>query len=277
VRVPFWKVCGAGNDFVLVDSASVPSLTGPALARRLCPRRGSIGADGLLVVRAGRADKEQGAPAALDYYNADGSRAFCGNGARCALLWIFAQGRSARKAQIRTGSCLLSGEILAWDARRGRGRVRVSMPPARIARRLRLKAAGRAFDVLLIDSGVPHAVARVARLETLDVLRFGRALRRHPAFLPGGANADFIRIGRGSLRLRTYERGVEDETLACGTGAAAAAVAAHAWSGLRSPVRVLARGGALHARFAPLGPSRDAFSMQIEGPAEITFQGEVRL
>ena len=121
-------------------------------------------------------------------------------------------------------------------------------------------------------------MARVDLLEGLDVFRFGRALRAHAAFRPGGANADFIRIARGSLSLRTYERGVEGETPACGTGAAAAAVAAHAWSGLKSPVRVLTRGGAvLRARFAPLEPGGQAFSMQLEGPAEITFKGEVSL
>ena len=122
------------------------------------------------------------------------------------------------------------------------------------------------------------AVARVGPLEGFDVLRFGRALRRHPAFHPAGANADFIRIDGGRDRVRTYERGVEDETLACGTGATAAAVAAHVWTGLRSPARVATRGGAvLRASFAASSEDGAAYSALLEGPAEITFKGEVRI
>lgn len=270
MKLPFWKLSGAGNDFILVEERSVGRVPRPVLARRLCSRRASIGADGLLLMRPRRA------PPRLEYFNADGSRAFCGNGARCAFGWMSALGFTGRKAALMTASGLIEGEIVAWESGALRGRVRTSMPLVRVlSPGLRLKAGGRAFELAWLDSGVPHAVARVGALEDFDVLRFGRLLRRHPAFLPAGTNVDFIRIGPDGLSLRTYERGVEEETLACGTGAAAAAAAAHIWAGIRSPARILTRSGALLR--ASFTPGAQGYAVRLEGPVEITFKGEVHL
>ncbi|MBI5243992.1 MAG: diaminopimelate epimerase [Elusimicrobia bacterium] len=270
MRLRFWKLSGAGNDFILAEEPSLGRVSRPVLARRLCGRRTSIGADGLLLIRLRQT------PPRLEYFNADGSRAFCGNGARCAFGWMFALGLAGRKAALMTDSGAVEGEIAAWEKGALRGRVRTTMPLVRVlSRSLRLKAGGRVFELALFDSGVPHAVARVGALEDFDVPRFGRLLRRHPAFRPAGANVDFIRIGPDCVGLRTYERGVEDETLACGTGAAAAAAAAHLWAGLRSPARILTRSGALLR--ASFQPGAEGYAVRLEGPAEITFKGEVSL
>jgi diaminopimelate epimerase len=254
----FWKMSGAGNDFVLLAGAPL-GRRGPALARRLCDRRGGIGADGLLgLSRRGRRVR-------LDYWNADGSAAFCGNGSRCAALWAASAGW-ARGARF-----LLETSRGPLEVRRtGRGRASVSMPAPRGLRLgLRLKALGRTWTVHFVDAGVPHAVVFVPDADKVPVRELGRALRRHPAFGRAGANADFVQVRGRTLVLRTYERGVEDETPACGTGVMAAAAVARALGKAGASVRVRVRSGAtLTASFA-------GGSARLEGPGETVFTGEV--
>ncbi|TBR22507.1 diaminopimelate epimerase [bacterium] len=252
----FWKLSGAGNDFVLVEGP----LAGPkakALARRLCDRREGVGADGLLVAARSR----------VLYLNADGSEAFCGNGARCAAWWLRRHGWGGERFE-------LSG--VPVRAAVAGASARVNMPDATPPRRLKVLAEGRTYDALFLDTGVPHAVVRVpaAALGRFPVVTVGRALRRHRAFGRAGANVDFVAAAGKGLRLRTYERGVEDETSACGTGAVAAAVAA---GGRRSGrVRVEALGGTLTVSFAPRkdGGFTDVW---LEGPVRQVFTGEVTL
>jgi len=259
-KLRFWKMSGAGNDFVLL--AGLPRGTrGPAVARRLCGRRFGVGADGLLSVerRDGRTR--------LDYWNADGSAAFCGNGTRCGALWAAERG-------------LVSGSRFALDTgrgpleirRTGPGRAEVGMPaPTGLRLGLKASAAGRGWTVHFVDTGVPHAVVFVPDVEKIDVRAAGRALRFHKIFGRAGANVDFVQAGRGALILRTYERGVEDETLACGTGIVAAAVVARALGRARGRVKVRVRGGdILHVSF-------DGTAPRLEGPGVVTFTGEVTL
>lgn len=273
-RLRFWKMSGAGNDFVLVDGADVARLSGSkaALARRLCDRKNGVGADGLLIV-LGKAGLRPGARRpSLRYFNADGSAAFCGNGTRCAAAWLLERGAAAGP-QLELDT--IAGPVRARAA--GRGRMAVRMPqPSEVRAAQALEAAGRRWRVHHVDTGVPHAVVFVDDVERVDVAGAGRALRRHPAFAPAGANVDFVERGRGALRLRTYERGVEAETLACGTGAAAAAVVAASLGLARPPVRLRVRGGAqLVARFRL---DKDlARELWLEGPAETVFQGEFPL
>lgn len=243
----FWKLSGAGNDFVLLRGP-VPAARARALARRLCDRRAGVGADGLLVAAPGR----------VLYLNADGSRAFCGNGARCAAWWL-SKGRGAV-------AFALSGVPVRAVVAGGRARVRMPDAPAPKAVKTSLGPA------VFVDTGVPHAVRRVKGLAAFDVAGQGRRLRSDRAFGRAGANADFIELGRGAVAIRTYERGVEAETLACGTGAVAAALA----SGLPSPVRVDARGGRLTVSFARRkdGGFTDVW---LEGPVRQVFTGEVTL
>ena len=255
-RLAFSKMSGAGNDFVLLEAKN-PRGPWPKLARRLCDRREGVGADGLLVLSK---------TAAL-YFNADGSEAFCGNGARCAA-WRLHQLGAPKAFTFSLSGSPLKARIT------GREKVAIAMPrPHSIRMGLTLKAAGKDFLVHALDTGVPHAVVEVADLAGFPVFDIGRALRRHKAFAPNGANVNFIAIKRGAVAIRTYERGVEDETLACGTGATASALAAHLLGRAASPTRVLARGGELTISFKKTGPGFD--DVWLEGPARVVYIGEI--
>ncbi|OGR47521.1 MAG: diaminopimelate epimerase [Elusimicrobia bacterium GWC2_65_9] len=259
MRLRFWKMSGTGNDFILL--AGLPrGFSGAALARRLCRRRAAIGADGILVLSL------RGGRLRLDYWNADGSIAFCGNGSRCAALWAKTQG-------------WVKGSRFVLDTIRGalavhvtgKGRAEVSMPAPKDPRLgLKLKALGRAWTVHFVDTGTPHAVVFVPNVEKIDVKPLGRALRFHKAFGKPGANVDFVAVTNGTLSLRTYERGVEDETDSCGTGVMAAAFVACALGKTGPSTRVKVRGGAV------LNVSLLEGAL-LEGPADIVFTGEVAL
>lgn len=260
MKLPFSKLSGAGNDFVLLGGLP-KGRSGAALARRLCDRRRGIGADGLLSL------SRRGSRVRLDYWNADGSAAFCGNGARCAALWAAARGWvEGRTFTLDTSRGALAVRLT------GKGRAEVMMPrPEGLKLNLRLPAFNRAFTVHSIDTGVPHAVVFVPDVESVDVKALGRVFRYHKAFGRRGANVDFVQVKKRVLHLRTYERGVEDETLACGTGVVAAAAVARALgkAGDRAEIRV--RGGdALHVSF------RDGETF-LEGPGQVTYTGEVLL
>ncbi|MFA6316212.1 MAG: diaminopimelate epimerase [Elusimicrobiota bacterium] len=267
--LPFAKMCAAGNDFVLLRAPDAARAgRGPArLARALCDRRRGIGADGLLIVETGRSVPR------LFYFNADGSRAFCGNGTRCAAVWLHRRGLTGGKKSfiLRTAAGNVSAEV------RNAGKAAVRMPdPKGLELGLALRAGAWSGTGHRVDTGVPHLVVPVRDLEAMDVQGLGRALRTHPAFKPGGVNVDFVRFGPRGIAMRTYERGVEDETLACGTGAVAAAIVAAALGLAAPPVRVAVRGGAvLKASFhqAP-GSASDVW---LEGPADIVFTGEFPL
>lgn len=263
----FWKLSGAGNDFVLIEAAALKAarLAPATAARRLCDRKRGVGADGLLVVDARRR------PASLRYFNADGSAAFCGNGTRCAAAWLRAHGRAGASFALDTNAGLVRAQA------RPSGRMAIAMPrPKALELGLTLPAAGRRWTIHFIDTGVPHAVAFVNDVDAVDVVSAGRALRRHAAFSPAGANVDFAAAAPRGLLLRTYERGVEDETLACGTGAVAVAVVAAALGRAKPPVRLLTRGGdVLTVAFR-----KDASGfgdVWLEGPAELVFEGEIQI
>ena len=258
MNLPFWKMSGAGNDFVVLAGAP-RGRSGATLARRLCDRRSGVGADGLLAL------SRRGGRIRLDYWNADGSPAFCGNGARCAALWAAARGWAQGRFVLETNR----GPLQARPA--GRGRAEIDMPtPKKIRLGLALKALGRTWTVHFVDAGVPHAVVFAPDVEKVDVKSLGRALRFHAAFGKAGANVDFASVGKKTIHLRTYERGVEDETLACGTGAVAAAAVAHALGKIGNRAAVRVRSGAL------LNVSL-AEKIRLEGPGEIVFTGEFAL
>lgn len=260
MRVRFFKMSGAGNDFVLLNGLP-RGRSGAALARRLCDRRRGIGADGLLVL------SKRGGHTRLDYWNADGSAAFCGNGSRCGALWAHAQGWTKGK----TFTLDTSGGPLAVRLT-ARGRAEVLMPePKDLEHRPRVKALGRTFSVHYVHTGVPHAVVVVNDVGRINVRELGRALRYHRLFGKAGANVDFVDVRDRVLNLRTYERGVEDETLACGTGIVAAAAVARSLGKAGDRVNVKVRGGdILHVTFR-------GTEARLEGPGEVVFQGEVSL
>lgn len=228
----FWKLDGAGNDFVLVERGTA------ALARAVCDRRRGVGADGLLVVDRRRRS--------FVYYNADGSETFCGNGARCAALWLGRAARAPREFVLRGESGPQKARIL------GSGRAALTMPTPVKKGKLWL-------------SGVPHLVIPVKDVRKVDVVGQGRPLRKK-----WNANVDFIQRKGKTVLMRTYERGVENETLACGTGATASAFAALELGWGRLPLQITTNSG------QPLTVTLKDGETWLEGPARIVFTGELR-
>jgi diaminopimelate epimerase len=258
---------GAGNDFIVLDNRFFHFSTEELarLARRFCPRRFGVGADGLLALDEPDRD---GAHYRMRYHNADGSRAgMCGNGARCLA-------RFARLAG-------LADERLVFDAEAGRyrvdvppageGGVRLFVPPPRDFREVAL-ADGR--SVLFVWTGTQHVVQFVPDLEGVDPAAEAPPVRHDHAFAPAGTNVNFVQVlAEDRLAVRTFEKGVEAETLACGTGALAAAVVARlAGRSGASRFTVEARGGTLEVGFAASGDG-EVVDLYLEGPAEVVFTG----
>ena len=263
----FVKMSGAGNDFIIVDNRQGRLRCLPRLARLLCPRRTSVGADGLLALeRSRRADVR------MRYFNADGSEAaMCGNGARCLAHFARAVGAARDKLTLETGAGVLSAVV------RG-DKVKLEMPPPTgLQLAVRVKLSGGVAALLhVVNTGVPHAVWFVKDLPGMEVERLGREIRRHAHFAPAGTNADFAALGGREVPMRTYERGVEGETLACGTGACAVAAAAVALGRARSPVKVRTRSGEV-LTVGLSGRAPDFSAMTLDGPVRVTFQGKVEI
>ncbi len=265
----FVKMSGTGNDFILVDDrpGTIPEAKKADLARAVCPRRTAVGADGLILL-----ESSTSADVRMRIFNADGSEAeMCGNGSRCLAQFACALGAAGPEMKIET----LAGVI---RARVDGGRVRVELTrPEEVVSRGELTFADQTREVFFTDTGVPHAVVFVRDLDSAEVREWGRALRFHEAFGAPGANANFVEIlTPGRLAVRTYERGVEDETLACGTGAVASALVAAWREGWGSPVAVAVRSGEeLEVQFSGKAPRYEG--ARLEGAVAVTYRGEIDL
>ena len=266
--VSFTKMNGAGNDFVMIDNRNRAFSLDASRVTLLCDRHRGVGADGVLAVEP----STQGADFRMRYYNADGGEAeMCGNGARC-----FA--RFARR--LGAGNAEMSFETLA-------GIIKASFPgdlvcitmsePNSYRAPFDLVINGRTLNVHFLNTGVPHVVVFADDIAPIDVVKEGAALRHHPAFAPRGTNANFVQVlAPESIAIRTYERGVEAETLACGTGVCAAALLHSLRAGLASPIKVKVRGGdTLEVGFEP---SDGGFhNVTLTGPADFVFDGTISL
>ena len=236
MTLEFAKMSGAGNDFIVIDDrANAIGEDARELAKQLCRRRISIGADGLiLILPSARCDFR------MRYWNADGTEAgMCGNGGRCVALFAHASGIAGKKMRFESTSGTYDAEIV------GENEVRLRMAdPRALLLHYDIKLKGRRIELHRINTGVPHAVLEVPDPAETPVVELGRAIREHPRFMPEGTNVDFVRVIDGNtIELRTYERGVEDETLACGTGAVAAALVMAALGRVKPPVAARTRGG----------------------------------
>jgi diaminopimelate epimerase len=272
--IHFVKMTGAGNDFVLVDELNHRTPTDwTRLAPALCDRRYGIGADGLLILRPGSS-----ADFAMEYYNADGSSGgMCGNGGRCAAYYFLSE-RTGRETTFEA-----LGD--SYSARFAGTNIILSMKDPVDLRSLRLELPGATIPVHYIDTGAPHAVIFTSelpdRLQQLilsgSIRDLGRSIRHHPEFRPGGTNVDFIELrSGGGVAMRSYERGVEEETLACGTGAVASAIISVLFKGLVPPVNVRTRSEeTLRVGFEQSGNS--ITNVELEGPARIIYRGELEL
>lgn len=262
--IQFTKMNGAGNDFVMIDHREglLESSLG-TLAPRMCHRHFGIGADGLILI-----ENSDTADFKMRIINADGSEAeMCGNGARCAVLFAKSLGIGAATVRFET----LAGTLQAVTDEQDLVTIQMSEPFDR-QDHMEIEDKGRLFDVSFINTGVPHAIVFVQNLDKADVLGLGRLIRYHEAFAPAGTNVNIVEVtGDDSIAIRTYERGVEGETFACGTGATAAAIMAHIVYGVNAPVQVAVKGGALTIDFKVNDQVINDVSMQ--GGADFVFQG----
>jgi len=262
----FTKMNGAGNDFVMLDNLDGRLALAPGQIASLCDRHRGVGADGVLIVER----PANGADFRMRYYNADGGEAeMCGNGARC-----FA--RFASRIRGRDGALSFETPAGVIRAECAGDNVRLAMSePRDLVLDQPIEAAGQSIAVHSVNTGVPHAIVFVDDLERTAVRPLGAALRYHPHFAPRGTNANFVQIeGPSAVAIRTYERGVEDETLACGTGVVAAALMLHETRGAASPVSVRVRGGdTLFVSFEKeAGQYRN---VTLTGPADFVFEGQI--
>jgi len=257
---------GAGNDFILVDdrSAQFP-VTDQRWMRQLCSLHAGVGAEGLILLQS--SDK---ASFCMRFFNPDGLEAeMCGNGIRCAARLAHDLEIAGKEMTIKTGAGVLSAAMT-------KNGVRVAMPAVSgIRLNFTVQADGQAIVCSFINTGVPHLVVETGNLEAVDLQRLGPLLRRHEAFAPAGTNVDYLSVtGAHSLSARTYERGVEAETLACGTGITACAVIAGLLNKVTPPVQVTCRhGDTLEVDFKRNGERVE--NVTLTGPAEYVFQGEI--
>ncbi len=260
---------GAGNDFVLLDNRERKIQLSRDQIVRLCHRQRGIGADGLLLLvpsTSGKADW------AWEFYNSDGSVAeMCGNGARCFARFIQRQAGANGQTTFETGAGIITARF------RGE-RVTVNFtPPKDLALDERISAAGQTLVVHSLNTGVPHAVLFVPDADKAMVQPLGSEIRHHPHFAPKGTNVNFVQvIGPNYIRVRTYERGVEGETLACGTGVTASALIAARLHRFTSPVLVRVQGeDMLEVGFKATDSGFE--DVTLTGPAQFVFDGHIEI
>lgn len=269
VPVHFYKMSGHGNDFILIDNRDGnPPLNWNAAAREWCSRRTSIGADGILLI-----GWDSDSDFSLRIFNADGSEAeMCGNGARCAAWYAVDRGIAGEVMTFRT----LAGEIRA-RVEGLQAAIRLT-DPTLSKDAVSLSLGEEVLEAYSVNTGVPHAVIfrdDLSAMSSEELHRLGRRIRFHEAFAPAGTNVDFVEVaGPGLIRARTYERGVEGETLACGTGAAASAVASVAQGKIDGPpVAVDMPGGRLFIDFT--GKGEQINDLWLKGDVKPLFRGEI--
>lgn len=272
-RAPFYKLQGCGNDFVALDNRvlRLPEALMAEWAQKICPRAFGVGADGLFFLDHPAAGPATGMDADYrwHFFNADGSRAeMCGNASRCAGRLAFALGLAGARQRLATDAGVIAIEVLPES---GQVKVQLTTPKA-MALGARLRVLDRETEVHFVNTGVPHAVIFVDDVRAVDVAAVGRAVRFHGHFAPAGANVNFVQVldSRSTL-VRTYERGVEGETLACGTGVSAVLVVAGALGLTGERVENSTSGGEV------LVTSLENGSVFLQGAAELTFTGELNL
>ncbi len=267
--IPFYKMQGSGNDFILIDNRKLclPSSQMPTWAKTLCTRAFGIGADGLIFIDFPPADEP------VDYcwhfFNADGSRAaMCGNGSRCVAQLAFSLGIAGTDQIFQTDAGTIKAQVLTAN-----NQVKVQLTRATD---LQLdmsisKDNGETMQVHFVDTGVPHTVLLTSNLHKIDVPGLGRSIRYNPCFAPAGTNVNFVQIeDRNHISLRTYERGVENETYACGTGASASVYVAHALGKCSDQVAVTTSGG------EQLTVHIENGELFLQGNATLVYTGTIR-
>jgi diaminopimelate epimerase len=263
--IPFYKMSGAGNDFIIIDNRNqiVADAKLSDFIASVCRRKMSAGADGLILIES--SDK---CDFRWRFFNSDGSKAeMCGNGARCAARFAHVIGIAGTRLSFETEAGVVSARI-------NEDRVKVKMPdPSGLKLAYPLKLSDRSLEISSINTGVPHVVVMVEQVAEVDVISLGREIRYHQTFAPAGTNVNFARRSQGNaIEIRTYERGVEDETLACGTGAIASAIISASRFKMSSPVDVKTRSGAYLTIYFDAEDGQFS-EIYMEGDARIIYTG----
>ncbi|WP_291329147.1 diaminopimelate epimerase [Desulfovibrio sp. UCD-KL4C] len=267
--VPFYKMQGCGNDFVIIDNRNlgVPVEKMPEWAEKICKRAFGVYADGLLFIEKG--SKESGVDFKWQFYNSDGSRAeMCGNASRCVGRLAHALGIAGEQHIFESDAGPIKVQVFPLQEE-----VKVQLTdPVDVKLNQTIEVDGEKYSYHFANTGVPHIVVQVADVDKIDIKKLGSALRYHKDFAPAGSNVNFVQIDdNDSLIVRTYERGVEDETYACGTGVSAVQVCLNRLGLTDAAVRIKTSGGEI------LKVIIEGESVFLQGGAELTFSGELFL
>lgn len=272
--IPFMKLSGSGNDFILVDNRRgiVNGDWASALAAKVCAHRMSVGGDGLILI-----ERSRKAHFRWRLFNADGSEAeFSGNGARCAARFAYLRKIAPKRMRFETLAGMIEAEMVA-ATRGGKPKaVKVRFPdPKGLRLNLNVAVGGTTRQAHFLDTGVPHCVYLVDDPDRMDIVGIGRPTRYHDLFKPAGTNVNFIKVlDPHRIRIRTYERGVEDETLACGTGSIASALLASLVAKVESPVTLIPQSGLeLTVHFDAGGESFT--NVYLQGDARAVYEGRI--
>jgi len=259
----FQKYSGSGNDFILMDFRDGAKAPSPKSIRAMCARRTGIGADGLILLK-----KEMNLDFKMVYFNSDGYEAdMCGNGGRCIALFAYKNG-ICRKKHMVFRSRRAVHNVFIKDS----GIVKLQlMEPHSFRSEIIVKSGKEKFKGEFINTGVPHFVIPVQEIENVDVEFHGKNIRNSSEFSPSGANVNFIMKKNGKVYIRTYERGVEGETLACGTGSVASAITAARIYGIKAPVKMLTRSGEL----LTVDFDKELKEVYLEGKVTPVYKGEM--
>jgi diaminopimelate epimerase len=265
--IEFTKMSGSGNDFILIDNRDGGVAVGDVVrfVRRVCERKVSVGADGLILIeRSAKVDFK------WRFFNADGSEVeMCGNGGRCAARFAFLNGIAGERMSFETVAGIIDAEVKGDIVK-----LRLTDPHSLVIDD-EIRIGNTVLFVHSVNTGVPHVVHFVRDPDQFDVFTTGRAIRYHEHYQPAGTNANFAAVLDGrTLRVRTYERGVEDETLACGTGSVAAALIAAGKGFVTAPVDVRVQSGEtlrIHFETTPAGFTK----VYLEGKVRVIYQGRL--
>lgn len=262
-QIKFHKMVGAGNDFIVIDHRRRSIKNAGDFAREVCDPHYGVGADGVVLL-----ENSKKSDLRMRIINADGSEAeMCGNATRCVALYANKLMRFGKNLTLETKAGEIQTQILG-------NRVRSNFTPPRDYRTAsKIRVEGKEYTYYFINTGVPHAVIFVKDLAKFPVVEVGRAVRRHKQFAPRGTNCNFIQIKNAhTLLIRTYERGVEDETLACGTGIVASAVVSVAEGFCKTPVKLITKSGEEMVVDFDLG-SCCLHNITLVGPAKFICEG----
>jgi diaminopimelate epimerase len=265
-KIKFTKACASGNDFIIIDNRDniMDGIDIRNFVINICRRRFSIGADGLILI-----EKSEIADFKWRFFNPDGSEAeMCGNGGRSVVKYAYLNGIAKERVCFETKAGLIEGEINSSE-----DVVKIQLTkPFDLKCDYPILIDNKEYMINSVNTGVPHVVMFLNDIDNIDILSLGRKIRLHEIFKPDGTNVNFVKLaGRSTISIRTYERGVEDETLSCGTGVVASAFIGYIKGLLISPINVNTRGGEILRVYID-----NNNNVYLEGKVALVYEGIIK-